>query len=117
MSNVVVTGLLCISMLLVASSCNPCLFIVEFYWNIKKGNNTVGKHKILIIIACDSLQFQIQLIIVCNEDWKKFLVDAHLSGIISPGHLISCNSAATQWDRIGAFPREVQTEGKQAHTK
>ena len=31
-----VTGLLCISTLLVASSCNPCLFIVKFYWNIKK---------------------------------------------------------------------------------
>ena len=35
MLNVMVTGLLCISMLLVASSCNPCLFIVKFYWNIK----------------------------------------------------------------------------------
>ena len=36
MLNVMVTGLLCISMLLVASSCNLCLFIVKFYWNIKK---------------------------------------------------------------------------------
>ena len=34
MSNVMVTGLLCISMLLVASSCNLCLFTVKFYWNI-----------------------------------------------------------------------------------
>ena len=34
MSNVMVTGLLCISMLLVASYCNPGLFIVKFYWNI-----------------------------------------------------------------------------------
>ena len=30
-----VIGLLYISMLLDASSCNHCLFIVEFYWNIK----------------------------------------------------------------------------------
>ena len=36
MLNVMVTGLLCISMLLVASSCNLCLFTVKFYWNIKK---------------------------------------------------------------------------------
>ena len=28
---VMVTGLLCISMLLVASSCNRCLFIVKYY--------------------------------------------------------------------------------------
>ena len=38
MLNVMVTGLLCISMLLVASSCNLCLFTVKFYWNIKKKN-------------------------------------------------------------------------------
>ena len=31
-----VTGLLCTSMLLVASSCNLCLLIVKFYLNIKK---------------------------------------------------------------------------------
>ena len=43
MLNVMVTGLLCISMLLVASSCNLCLFTVKFYWNIKK-----KKKKILI---------------------------------------------------------------------
>ena len=36
MLNVMVTGLLCISMLLVASSCNLCLFTVKFYWNKKK---------------------------------------------------------------------------------
>ena len=39
MLNVMVTGLLCISMLLVASSCNLCLFTVKFYWNIKKKKN------------------------------------------------------------------------------
>ena len=44
MLNVMVTGLLCISMLLVASSCNLCLFTVKFYWNIKK------KKKILLQI-------------------------------------------------------------------
>ena len=38
MLNVMVTGLLCISMLLVSSSCNPCLFFVKCYWNIKKMN-------------------------------------------------------------------------------
>ena len=36
MLNVMVTRLLCISMLLVASSCNLCLFTVKFYWNLKK---------------------------------------------------------------------------------
>ena len=40
MLNVMVTGLLCISMLLVASSCNLCLFTVKFYWNIKKKKNS-----------------------------------------------------------------------------
>ena len=44
MLNVMVTGLLRISMLLVASSCNLCLFTVKFYWNIKK------KKKKLILV-------------------------------------------------------------------
>ena len=46
MLNVMVTGLLCISMLLVASSCNLCLFTVKFYWNIKKKKkkNLIFRH-------------------------------------------------------------------------
>ena len=45
MLNVMVTGLLCISMLLVASSCNLCLFTVKFYWNIKKEKKKKKKKK------------------------------------------------------------------------
>ena len=45
MLNVMVTGLLCISMLLVASSCNLCLFTVKFYWNIKKKNKLTANPK------------------------------------------------------------------------
>ena len=47
MLNVMVTGLLCISMLLVASSCNLCLFTVKFYWNIKK-----KKKKKKLVLVC-----------------------------------------------------------------
>ena len=47
MLNVMVTGLLCISMLLVASSCNLCLFTVKFYWNIKKKKKKKGFTHIL----------------------------------------------------------------------
>ena len=46
MLNVMVTGLLCISMLLVASSCNLCLFTVKFYWNIKKKKKKKKKAKL-----------------------------------------------------------------------
>ena len=46
MLNVMVTGLLCISMLLVASSCNLCLFTVKFYWNIKKKK----KNSLLLVV-------------------------------------------------------------------
>ena len=48
MLNVMVTGLLCISMLLVASSCNLCLFTVKFYWNIKKKKKKTQKYKQLL---------------------------------------------------------------------
>ena len=41
MLNVKVTGLLCISMLPVASSCNLSAVIVNFYANIKKKMNTL----------------------------------------------------------------------------
>ena len=37
-------GLLCISMLLLASSCNPCLFVVKFFWNDKKGKQDSFQH-------------------------------------------------------------------------
>ena len=39
MINVMVTGLLCTSMLLVASSCHLCSFIVKFYWKLYKERN------------------------------------------------------------------------------
>ena len=39
MLNVKVTGLLCISMLPVASSCNLFIVIVNFYANIKKNDD------------------------------------------------------------------------------
>ena len=51
MLNVMVTGLLCISMLLVASSCNLCLFTVKFYWNIRKKKKKMSMNISATVLA------------------------------------------------------------------
>ena len=67
MLNVMVTGLLCISMLLVASSCNLCLFTVKFYWNIKK-----KKKKKNILPFCSLLVRgnSLDKVLICRHEYR-----------------------------------------------